>query len=254
MVRDEIDVIVSTLGHMLEQVDEILVLDNGSTDGTREVLAELADTAPLEVFDDPERGYYQSARMSRLAEIAMERGADWIVPFDADEAWSPAVGEEALTVRERLKQTDSVMVLASLYDYLTTSMDDQEQPDPLERLRFRRREPIPLPKVAVRAIPGLVITQGNHGATVGGARIAEIEPGHPLMVRHYSNRSFEQFDRKVRAGAAAYAASTLPESMGAHWRAFGRMSYYERAAHYSENLYIDDPEDDPTLIYDPVNA
>ncbi len=69
-VKDEADVVEWTLRHMADEVDSLVVADNGSRDGTREILAWLADELPLTVVDDPEVGYYQSRRITRLADEA----------------------------------------------------------------------------------------------------------------------------------------------------------------------------------------
>jgi hypothetical protein len=82
----------------------------------------------------------------------------------------------------------------------------------------------PLRKVAARARPGLTIQQGNHAATFTGTGI-RYPPTvtNALQVRHYPYRTVDQFVSKVRNGAAAYAATDLPEEMGGHWRQFGRV-------------------------------
>src|ERR1035438_2201973 len=97
MVKDECDVIEGTIRHLADEgMAGIVIADNGSTDGTREILDELAHDeslpCPLHVFDDPEIGYYQSRKVSALAEVAGGFGADWIVPFDADERWIAHIG------------------------------------------------------------------------------------------------------------------------------------------------------------------
>ena len=47
MVRDEADIIETTVRHMLTQVDVVIVADNRSVDGTREILDSLPGALPL---------------------------------------------------------------------------------------------------------------------------------------------------------------------------------------------------------------
>ncbi|OHV42188.1 hypothetical protein BBK14_11240 [Parafrankia soli] len=216
MVRDEADIIAGTIRHMDSEVDHLLVADNGSTDGTREILADLARNLPLTVVDDPDPAYYQSAKMSALArQGADELGARWIVPFDADELWYSPAGR----IADVLTASRRPYAVADLYNHLATALDEPGD-DPFRTMVWRQAEPAPLHKVAFRWQPGAVIHQGNHGVTLP-ADGPTLEGA--LKVRHFPARSPEQFARKGRNGAAAYAATDLPEHEGAHWRAWGRL-------------------------------
>lgn len=215
MVRDEADIIGSTVAHMLGQVDHVIVADNGSSDETRAILHDLG----VEVLDDLERGYFQSAKMSRLADYARRQGATWVVPFDADELWWSPFGRLA-DVLAKAGVVEAVR--ADVFDYVATALDPLEV-DPVRRIRYRRRAPLELPKVAARAVEGLVVEQGNHGATVDGRAL---EPMAGLVqVRHYPYRSAAQFVRKARNGAEAYKAAgdALRADYGAHWRQWGEL-------------------------------
>lgn len=212
MVKDEADVIAGTVLHMAAEVDFLVVADNGSTDGTREILAELADQLPaLTVVDDPEVGYYQSDKMSRLAEYAATQGATWIVPFDADEVW---VAEDRISTV--LDATAENVATARLFNHFPTAVDPADV-DPFRSIVWRQPDPAPLPKVAFRWEPGAVVHQGNHGVTLPHGE----HPAALLEVRHFPYRSGEQFVRKARNGAAAYRATDLPEHVGQHWRQYG---------------------------------
>ena len=215
MVRDEADIVEATVRQMARNVDFLIVADNRSADGTREILDELADELPLTVVDDPDPGYHQSRKMSDLAHLAGRHGADWIVPFDADEWWYCTFGP----IKEHLAGIGDGMMLvtAELYDHVATGLDGTDR-DPTVRLAWRRQQPLPLPKVACRYRHDLTVHQGNHGASYGGIIPASVPM---LVVRHFPYRSIEQFVRKVRNGAEAYRATSLPADVGAHWRQWG---------------------------------
>jgi glycosyltransferase involved in cell wall biosynthesis len=244
MVKDEADVIAGTLLHMADEVDHLLVADNNSTDGTREILAEL-DDLPLTIIDDPEPAYYQSSKMSALAAHAAEMGAEWIVPFDADELWVAPH-----RVSKILASATTSIVTAALTNHFCTAVDPDD-PDPYRRIVWRQAKPAALPKVAFRWEPGAVIHQGNHGVTLP----SDPKPTNGLEVRHFPYRSAEQFISKARNGAAAYRATDLPVSEGAHWRAYGdildRLGEEGLATVFREHFWYLSPTDSG-LVQDPA--
>lgn len=213
MVRDEADIIAGTLRHMADEVDHLIVADNLSTDETPDILHDLAAELPLTLLEDPDPAYHQSRKMSALAAAAADQGATWIVPFDADELWvAPDRVSEVLGSAERN------VVTARLYNHFPSAIDPAGK-HPFDSIVWRQLHPAPLPKVAFRYESGAVVHQGNHGVTLADSRSEDLG----LEIRHFPYRSVEQFVRKARNGAAAYAATDLPEHEGAHWRGYGRL-------------------------------
>lgn len=222
MVKDEADIIGSTLPRMAAQLDGVIVADNMSSDGTSEILRQIASRFPhVEVVDDEEPAYLQSAKMTALADRARNAGATWVVPFDADEVWVWKDGAFKLWDLAHAEGPASV-IAATLFDHVATQVDG-ESPDPVERMCWRRAEPSGLAKVACRTLPGLVIDMGNHGAHYPGKVVTTADPS--FVVHHYPYRSAAQMTGKARNGAAAYAAagSRLSPETGRHWRDYGAL-------------------------------
>ncbi len=241
MVKDEEDIIVPIVRQLFAQgVGHVWVLDNMSSDSTRALLEELAGDHTLTIIDDPEPGYYQAQKMTGLARAAAEFGADWILPFDADEWWYGAGG----TIAERLAGCDADVVKAYGFDHIPQRADNPLETDPTRRLRWRRATTQTFPKVCFRATPEVFIHQGNHNVDHPGQRIVS----GLLEYRHFGWRSPEQMARKVRNGKAAYEASTVHEMHGAHWRRMGAMTDLELAVEWEALLLEEGLVEDPAPL------
>src|SRR5262249_55488498 len=165
-VKDEIDIIEPFLRHTLTFAEEIVVLDNGSTDGTRAILESLQQEGlPLEIVDDPSPGKYLSRRLTRLMHdfaIAKYR-ADWVLPLDADEFVTIPAGGSLIAPDAR----EDATIALPWRSYVLCDKDDAGQPNPVLRMRHRlRHENWPWIKVVIpaRLVAGTqaLIMQGSH--------------------------------------------------------------------------------------------
>lgn len=214
VVKNEADVIGSTLTHLLEQgVDALVVVDHGSSDGTADVIADLARDHPIYPGLDTEPAWYQGRKISYLAHLAWRAGAEWVVPFDADEHWYA----RGSTLTEQLRATSAPVVHAAIHDVLPapgrTLLDVTS--DDVVRVDALATQDV---KVAFRAASGLDVYEGNHEVHRPGERV------DGLYLLHYQWRSLEQLTRKVTQGSAALRATDL-EAVGAHWL---RLSEWDR--------------------------
>lgn len=280
MVRNEADIIEASMRHALVQMDGIVVLDNGSTDGTFGILQDLIGEVGLprmSLLTAPDRAYLQSERMSMLARLAaQDHDASWIVPFDADEFWLAPNWRDGQTVADRLRELDAnpgvggaspiPVVKVPIINHYCTALDPGRR-DPAGLFRFvpqympwRVAAPLPLHKVAFRWSADAVIEQGNHGVALPNDPsrdpITPFDAG--ITIRHYPYRSVEHMTAKAIQGAEAYRAAgdRVPADAGAHWRAWGELmdtfGDYVMGDVFREHYWYLSPVD-AGLINDPLS-
>ena len=210
MVRDEEDVVALTVRHILEQgVDHVLIADNRSTDATPRLLADLAAADPrVHLARDDEPAYDQAEKMSALARRAWAAGADWVIPFDADEFWF-ARGE---SVGDYLRGLDrGVTVAHADFHHMVPT---EPHPADLATATFCLDATASFPgKVALRAHPLATLSAGNHEVSRVGSRVGG------LFIAHAVYRGPRQVARKIRQGAAAVQlANPQNPDIANHWR------------------------------------
>lgn len=243
MVRDEMDILPYTIEHLAaEGIDGLVIADNLSTDGTWEWLQELRLDCEVVLLRDEDPAHYQGYKMTGLAHRAFDRGAEWVVPFDADELWFNAATPTPLktTLADQPDHLDALYVV--LHNHFPTSSDGDDA-NPFRRIVHRDPVASPLYKVIVRNRPDITLAEGNHGVIGTGLQVTIA----PVEVAHFPWRSPEQFARKVINGYQALAATDLPEDVGAHWRRYGSL-YEVRGVDVLHEIYDEWFHDPPIAI------
>jgi glycosyltransferase involved in cell wall biosynthesis len=247
LVRDEEDILADNLDfHLAQGVDEVIVTDNGSQDGTLDILRSYEARGVVRVILEPTDDYSQGRWVTRMARMAAaELGADWVINSDADEFWWPHEG----TLRSVFEGLDEGV--GALVGRRTNFVPRPEDDRPYwERMTLREREslnpvgkPLP-PKLAHRAHPEIEVVQGNH--RIKGPDLGSTLDDGSVEILHFPMRSYSQFENKIVKGGRAYARNKqLPEKTGRTWRRL--YETWEQGglpAHYEASVVAEAARDD----------
>jgi hypothetical protein len=220
LVRDNSDLIEHHIRyHLAQGVDFFVVTDNGSVDGSREILERFRQQGVMHIIDEPEDTFSQNVWVTRMSQYAHETlRADWIIHSDADEFWWTEPG----TLRDLFSEygMEIEQVSAERKNFLPSA---NPRAPFWEQMIYREIVSLnasgyPLPsKVAHRARSGVVVGMGNH--TIPQGFDSEIMPEPALTIFHFPYISFEQLQTKIRLGGAALERNTsLPPQAAYTWR------------------------------------
>jgi hypothetical protein len=242
LVRDEADILEKNLCfHLSRGVDFIVATDNGSTDGSRDILQKYADKGVLWFRDITTHTYEQAKWVSEMAEIAVKKfGATHLFHCDADEFWMPING----SLKSYLPVENEVFYISQLNylpevngGFFSLKKLVVQQPFPpstdpsLKQQSYRYLLNTQPQKVMTTAL-FTKIAQGNH--LILDKTLQQRIPINHIVVHHFPIRSLAQFKRKITNGGTAYSKN--PEqntSLGWQWKEW----YKLHQAGLTKNLY-----------------
>ena len=231
LVKNEQDIIADNIHfHAKQGIDCFIVMDNGSTDGTREILDTLFAQYDMLIIDQPDQNYQQAKWMTELAFIARDKmGAGLVVSNDADEFWRTQSGG---SLKEHLLASDSVVTVPRYNMALPESAKDDNyhfsQSDLVVKnpILFNKDTQINEPGISMLLIKispqtivnpyGLIkLKGGNHRAKHGWRHINKRNENN-INVFHYPIRSYKQFEANIENRVRLLELTNA--RMGDHYR------------------------------------
>ncbi len=112
IIKNEERVLGRCLSAAVQFADELIVVDTGSTDRSREIAREYTDL----VFSEPWQNSFAKARNY----AASKAGCDHVMWLDADDVLDPDAVRKLLELKDRLTaETDVVFIAYRNYGFLT---------------------------------------------------------------------------------------------------------------------------------------
>ncbi len=233
-VLDEIELIGPCIDHLRSLgVDEFVVCDMASTDGTREALA--AQEGPgFRVIESSNAEASEDWRARNAAAIAQSR-ADWVLIIDADEFPLVAQGD----LKRALAAVQANILRLPRYN-MVLGQDGLPVPPPPSPEDFARLDlyltPMtsfspklgptdywlkltPLPKLAVRPQMLAGLQFGLHNAILKPGCDDRPATSRDIVLAHAALSTYPRFARKIANVREAFRLQPgLPESFAWHWR------------------------------------
>ena len=224
LCRDEADVLDDMLKfHFRQGVDQVIVTDNGSVDGSLDILRRFERRGRLRLLQEPEHTHDQAVWVTRMARMAAtDYQASWVINSDADEFWWPRQGSLRSTLASAPDAVQAYTIERT--NFLPPPRDSGDHRPFHQRQILRERQsfnslgrPLP-PKLIHRGDPEVTVSDGNHSAARNGVALAA-SPCDAIEILHVPIRSYAQLERKIRQGAEALARNTrIDPGVGDTWR------------------------------------
>ena len=264
VVKNEADIIEAMVRNNLKFVDQMHFVDNGSTDGTAQIIAALASETEGVTFESaPGFGHQQTEIFNNfVANRAGQFDIGHIILLDGDELLMGDPDE-----LRSLSMELSTPIQLFWKTYVPSEEFDKCSENPIERIRSRRvSENPPVRKVTFPS--GLfgraVVGQGAHRLVLDGKRVKPTIPKN-VFLAHFPVRSPDQIMTKALIGHWNLVLRGARKKIGWHWHEIasriiseGGMPqevFYEIAASYAsksiQKLEPDClwPEEEPPLRY-----
>ncbi len=256
-VLNEDDVIEAFARHHAPMVDELLFLDNGSTDRSIEILRALRDEGlPVAVLQSRSASFQETVHLTVLHRYAAEAfAADWVVHLDADEFLDTRVGAGHL--RARLADAEAHALRLRVIHY--PQMPGEDAGELVVPARLTRREAALRAhfKLLVRGgadSPRMYVEPGCHNARLDGEVVAP-EAEESLRIAHYPRRSpWQQISKAVigRLKGLAGGRAVLEAQHGIHYESMLQVLRERPATLLADPYFLACSAGEEPLVDDPI--
>ncbi|CAN5820516.1 MAG: glycosyltransferase family 2 protein [Gemmatimonadetes bacterium] len=220
LVRDEADILGHTLDAALQWAHAIYVLDNGSSDGTWELLQDYAKTHSRVLLLGREYGPYRSSLWGEMAnEISGKvKKRDWWCRLDADEIYV----DDPRHFLARMSARSEVVYSASIQYYFTDIDLAAYERDPSEYTREWKPERLRYYRTNWSEPRFVRHTSRARWTGEWPPSFRNMRPACTrIRLRHYQYRSPPQIERRVRTRITRTQADRFSHEKTSSWVPIG---------------------------------
>ena len=196
-VYNEVDIIKEVIEDLISQGIELVVLDNGSTDGTYEICKKFVDHGILKLIQFKTSIFELDLLLRMLSDMGLMQSPDWLIRIDADEFFESGIPNRNL--KETIEQVDAEgynLIQFDRFDFFMTDQDNETVKSTKDRLKYYSYQGDFLYR-AWKCFPGIRIGDvGGHYPIFPEGLKYKIFPKKFIM-RHYPSRTKEQAEKKI---------------------------------------------------------
>jgi len=195
-VYNDGNIINEVIEHLLSQNLELVVLDNGSTDGSFEICRKFQDKGILQLKQFQTETYNQFLVYRMLYDMTIAHNPDWVVKIDSDEFLESGISK--MNLKDAIIQVDKEgynLIQFDRFDFFMTD-DDKKNSDSIKnKLRYYSCQGDFLYR-SWKYIPGITLGTNGHYPVFPGGTGYKIY-SKKFVLRHYPFRSKEQAKKKI---------------------------------------------------------
>jgi glycosyltransferase involved in cell wall biosynthesis len=205
--------------HLSSEGIAFLIIDNESTDATREIASSFRGRGLVDVVRHPYSGFFDWTGLLKLKEnISRELDSDWFLHLDADEIpEAPRRGQRLIDALHEVDAAGATLVNFDEFVFAPTTYEERHEGGDyvatMQRYFYHERLHVPLLRAWRKASDVDLIHSGGHSPEFQGRVISP----ESFVLRHYITLSMEHLIAKYRHHRV-YAENEL--ARGWHgWRA-----------------------------------
>jgi len=196
-VFNNADFIEEVIEHYLSQGLELVILDDGSTDGTYEICKKYSNRNDVELLQVKHDEWEHTTIFKILYDMALLKSPDWVIRPDSDEILES--GMNGMPLKDAIIKIDSEgynIIQFDWFEFFITDNDDESKPKVKDRMKYYSWQYDFLYR-AWKVIPGIKAELGwGHIPVFPKHQKYKICP-QKFVARHYRFRSVEQANQKI---------------------------------------------------------
>ncbi|MEM4650090.1 MAG: glycosyltransferase family 2 protein, partial [Candidatus Bathyarchaeia archaeon] len=226
-VYNESDIVGQVIDHLISQGIPLVIIDNGSSDGSYEICSEYVGKGVLTIKRMQTEKFELELLLLKLHEIALKYNPDWELLNGADEFLeSPYRG---LTLKEAIEleaKKGYNLIQFNNFEFYPTEKDDSSERDVRKRIKYYSWSD-DFQFRCWKVYPGMTIHEGGgHIPKFPEGISIKVSPNKFIM-RHYKIRSYEHGLKKVfYERLPRYSPTGLKKGWHIHYNNFKRDKNY----------------------------